>query len=226
MRVWLKFKRSDSLSFISHLDTHKAYYRLFRRAGLPLALSQGFNPHPIMSLAAPLPLGFASNADYVDVTLAEDMPAEEIVSRIKAAPGHENMQFQGLRVITGKISALAALVAWGEYHIILRSTENAQAALAIFADAPIATFIKETKRGSRQADAKQLVAKLRLTEQGIEAILSLSEPVVFRPEELVAVLNELLGGEKKLDIEMVIRQELYVRGEGLFTPLDVGFNGE
>ncbi|MBS4053530.1 MAG: DUF2344 domain-containing protein, partial [Thermaerobacter sp.] len=47
MRLWLKFARADELGYISHLDTHRAYYRLFRRAELPLALSQGFNPHPI-----------------------------------------------------------------------------------------------------------------------------------------------------------------------------------
>ncbi|MFH1087432.1 MAG: TIGR03936 family radical SAM-associated protein, partial [Chloroflexota bacterium] len=56
-RLRLKFGRDRSLRFISHLDLMRLWERAFRRAGVPLAYSQGFTPHPSISLAAPLALG-------------------------------------------------------------------------------------------------------------------------------------------------------------------------
>ncbi|KAF0197726.1 MAG: hypothetical protein FD169_328 [Bacillota bacterium] len=220
MRVWLKFARDDSLAFISHLDTHKAYYRMFRRAALPLAYSQGFNPHPIMSLAAPLPLGFMSNADYLDLVLAEDTPPEDITQRLLTVSGHENLTLQGIRVITTKVPALAALIAWGEYDITIRPGFNVTEAIEAFEGAREVPFVKETKRGTRDADAKTLVRSIVATEHGLRAILSLAEPVVFRPEELVKVLSHFSSSE--IAIELVVRQELYVRGDRLDHPLHCG----
>lgn len=219
MRLWLKFSRADALAFISHLDTHKAYYRMFRRAELPLAYSQGFNPHPVLSLAAPLPLGFMSNADYLDLALAEDIPAGEITKRLLTVSGHENLTLQGLRVITTKVPALAALIAWGEYDITLRPAFDVTGAIKAFEEAREVPFVKETKRGTRDADAKTLVRSIVATEQGLRAILSLGEPVVFRPEELVKVLSAFSTSGNEAEIELVVRQELYVRGDKLDHPL-------
>ncbi|MDP3487797.1 MAG: TIGR03936 family radical SAM-associated protein [Bacillota bacterium] len=222
MRLWLKFSQADSLAFISHLDTHKAYYRMFRRADLPLAYSQGFNPHPVMSLAAPLPLGFASNADYLDLALAEDTPTEEITQRLLTVSGNESLTLQGLRVITTKVPALASLIAWGEYDINFRPGFNITEALQAFEAASEVPFVKETKRGTRDADAKTLVRSIVATEYGLRAILSLAEPVVFRPEELIKVLSKLSSSKNNAEIELVVRQELYVRGDGLDHPLQCG----
>ena len=219
MRLWLKFSRADSLAFISHLDTHKAYYRMFKRAELPLAYSQGFNPHPVMSLAAPLPLGFSSEADYLDLVLAENTPVEEITRRLLTVSGHENLTLQGVRVITTKTPALAALIAWAEYDITLHPGFNVAQAIEAFERASEIPFVKETKRGTRDANAKTLVQSLVPTEHGLRAILSLAEPVVFRPEELIKVLSGFSPSESEAEIELVVRQELYVRGDRLDHPL-------
>lgn len=222
MRLWLKFSRADSLAFISHLDTHKAFYRMFRRAGLPLAYSQGFNPHPVMSLAAPLPLGFMSNADYLDLALAEDIATDGISQRLLSVSGNENLTLQGIRVIPPRIPALAALIAWAEYDITFRPGFDVPEAIEAFNGANEVPFIKETKRGTREADAKTLVRSIEATENGLRAVLSLAEPVVFRPEELVNVLSRFSPNEGRAEIELVVRQELYVRGDRLDNPLRCG----
>lgn len=66
-RLRVKFKRGEEVKFISHLDLIRLWQRALHRAGIPLAYSQGFTPHPRISLAAPLPLGVTSEAELIDI---------------------------------------------------------------------------------------------------------------------------------------------------------------
>lgn len=66
-RLRVRFKRGEEIKFISHLDLIRVWQRVFRRAGVALAYSEGFNPHPRLSLAAPLALGVTGEAELMDV---------------------------------------------------------------------------------------------------------------------------------------------------------------
>ena len=66
-RLRVRFGRGEEIKFISHLDMMRLWQRAFLRAGIALAYSEGFNPHPRMSLAAPLALGITSEAELMDV---------------------------------------------------------------------------------------------------------------------------------------------------------------
>lgn len=68
------------MRFTSHLDLHKSWERTLRRAGLPLAYTQGFSPHPRINLASALPLGFTGEAEIIDIYLEKDLTLEEIRS--------------------------------------------------------------------------------------------------------------------------------------------------
>ena len=68
-RLRVKFSRGDELKFISHLDLMRCWERALRRAQVPLAYSEGFTPHPRMSLGVPLALGVTSEAELMDVNL-------------------------------------------------------------------------------------------------------------------------------------------------------------
>jgi len=70
-RLRIRFTRGEKVKFISHLDLMRLWQRSLNRAGMPLAYSEGFNPHPRMSLAAPLALGVTSEAELMDITLAK-----------------------------------------------------------------------------------------------------------------------------------------------------------
>ena len=66
-RLRVRFCRGEEIRFISHLDLMRLWQRVFHRAGIALAYSEGFSPHPRISLAAPLPLGVTSEAEMMDV---------------------------------------------------------------------------------------------------------------------------------------------------------------
>ena len=68
-RLRLKFSRGEQLKYLSHLDLMRLWERALRRAGLPAAYSEGFSPHPKISLASPLALGVTSRAELMDVFL-------------------------------------------------------------------------------------------------------------------------------------------------------------
>jgi radical SAM-linked protein len=83
MRVRITFAKQGALRYTGHLDLHKLMERAARRAELPLSYSQGFHPQPKISLAAALPLGFASRDEVMDIRLNEDLEPQDISTRLK-----------------------------------------------------------------------------------------------------------------------------------------------
>jgi len=68
-RVRIAYRQEGPARYVSHLDVMRAFERAARRAGLPLAYSQGFNPRPKMTFAAPLAVGMSGCREYVDLEL-------------------------------------------------------------------------------------------------------------------------------------------------------------
>lgn len=77
----LKYRKIGALKFVSHLETLKLVERALRRGKLPLSFSKGFNPHPIMSFAAPLSVGIESDGEYMDIELEEEIDIDELIKR-------------------------------------------------------------------------------------------------------------------------------------------------
>jgi radical SAM-linked protein len=91
MRIRVTFAKTDHMRYTSHLDVHRTWERTLRRARLPLAYSQGFNPRPKINLAVALPLGFTSDCELVEFWLdgAPPLSAVEAQLREAAPPGIE-----------------------------------------------------------------------------------------------------------------------------------------
>ena len=82
MRLAVRFTKGAPVRFVSHLDVQRLFQRAFRRAKLPLAYSQGFNPHPLVSFATALSVGMTSMGEYLDVTLTEYMSPESFIDAV------------------------------------------------------------------------------------------------------------------------------------------------
>ncbi len=82
MRLKIIFSKTEAMRYTSHLDLQRTWERTLRRARLPLAYSQGFNPHPKINLGAALPLGFTSQDEMIEVWLEEQIPLREIESAL------------------------------------------------------------------------------------------------------------------------------------------------
>jgi radical SAM-linked protein len=118
MRIRIAFSKTDAMRYTGHLDLHRAWERTFRRAGLPLAYSQGFHPQPKLNLACALPLGFTSECERIDAWLEAVRSPDEVQSALAGAlpPG---IHIHSLEEVDPKTPALQTLVQSVEYWVTL-----------------------------------------------------------------------------------------------------------
>ncbi|MFA4886471.1 MAG: TIGR03936 family radical SAM-associated protein, partial [Desulfotomaculaceae bacterium] len=81
-RYRIIYAKEGPARYISHLDLLRVFDRAARRGGLPVAYTQGFNPHPKMSFAAPLSVGTAGEAEFADMELTRDIPVADMESAL------------------------------------------------------------------------------------------------------------------------------------------------
>jgi len=117
-RMRLTFSVGDEVKYISHLDLLRAWERILRRAGLPLAYSQGFNPHPRIVIAMPLPVGCTGATEMVDVYLEEVLEPVPVISALAPALPVGIKVSSATRVPTGE-SALPNQICGAEYRLSL-----------------------------------------------------------------------------------------------------------
>lgn len=82
-RLRFTFSTSDSLKYVGHLDLVRTWERALRRAGLPLAYSEGFNPQARLQFASALPVGATGRQELADVILTEPMDPDDFVRRVR-----------------------------------------------------------------------------------------------------------------------------------------------
>lgn len=79
----IRFKKTGLMKYISHLDLLRLFQRASRRAGLPLSLTKGFNPHPKMKIEPALKLGVESSDLKTEMVLAEKISLNKIEAKLK-----------------------------------------------------------------------------------------------------------------------------------------------
>jgi len=198
-RLWVRHTRTDRLRFASHRDLARTLERALLRANIPMAYSQGFSPHPQISYAGAAPTGTASNAEYLELGLAEERNAQEIQQALNSAlpPG---MQIAQVGVSPG--GALAERINASHWRIELRGVpaERATAAVEAFLAADSAPVQRVMKDGPRTLDTRAPVVSLAVSLSASPAIdrdcviLNLVvrhvTPAV-RPDDVLAALREL-----------------------------------
>jgi len=124
-RLRLRFGRGDEVKFISHLDVVRFWERAFRRARIPLVYSQGFTPHPRISLAAPLAVGVTSEAELMDVWLSRWMPPQSLMMWVKSQLPCGFEIFDAWQVGLN-IPSLQSCLAFAEYRVEVKSEKGRQ----------------------------------------------------------------------------------------------------
>lgn len=189
-RVW--FRKGERLRYISHLDVLRAWERSLRRAELPLAYSQGFTPHPKLAFASPLPMGFASEAEVMDVTLDERVPAGEFQQRL-AAQTTEDLAVLRVEEVALTSHAPQASMLWADYRVAL-DLDPAEAAATVrdFLARESMPWTEERGERVREYDLRAACAwvRARAVEGGseLEMRLRADQELTARPEAIVAAL--------------------------------------
>ncbi len=192
MRIRVSFAKTSAMRFTGHLDLFRTWERTIRRAGLPLAYSQGFNPHPKIALACALPLGFTSQAEVIDIWLEADGDLSAVQTALeKAAP--PGIQIQALEEVDSQLPALQTVVDTAEYEITLLE------ACSGLDDRLVELLGSESlprQRRGKDYDLRPLILSVeRLANDPrsgfarMRAVLAAREGATGRPEELLEALG-------------------------------------
>ena len=212
------FEKTGNAVWISHLDLMRLFQRAFKRAGLPLTHTQGFNPRPSVSIALPLSVGVESRCELLDFDLdGEKISCDQIKARL------EKTLVDGIRVLDvyedgAKIKHLALLdcVVIMEYHDGIPAGA-AQAIKELFSRDSV-TVEKKGKNGTQQQDIIPMIRSLA-AEEGNGALLLKAriccQNPTLNPMQLAAAV-ELYLPEYKADHVRCCRVEIYDNDEKVF----------
>ena len=154
--IRIKFLKTGSLQYISHLDLHRLINRALVRAGIPIWYTKGFNPHAKMVFALPLPVGVESVCEYLDLKIDKEISNDDVKELLNKQLTEE---LQVIEVYDPTVKF--AEICKAEYRILLDSV-NASPELAgkindFFSSNKPILMTKKTKSGEKEIDITALV---------------------------------------------------------------------
>lgn len=200
-RMRVRYAKRGRLRFTSHRDFSRAFERAVARARIPMAYSSGFNPHPRISYAGAAPTGSASEAEYLEIALAQESDPGAVQEALEEAlPDGLDV----LEVVTSAGGSLADRLVASRWLLTLPGVPLPDAAEAVrrFLDSAEVRVSRMTKKGLRDFDCRAAVVSL--TSQAshgsgaecaiLEVVLRHGTPSV-RPDDVLAGLRETAGLE-------------------------------
>lgn len=215
MRVLMRFSKDDSIKYISHLDMQRLFQRALRRAKLPCAYSQGFNPHLLIGFACALPVGVCSESEYVEFQLESFVHPSECMKRLNAVLP------SGVRILNATEPAdsfptVASVIALAEYTLVPKENRDFGEIISGLLAQPSIEIEKKTKRGMENVDVRPFIHRLKQTESGIKATLSCSNTENLRGDKLKEILEA-----NGIGIASVTRNSIFIiHNNAIIEPLE------
>ena len=192
-KLRLRFRKVGRAVYISHLDLMQTMQRAFFRAGLPLRYSEGYNPHPLLSIALPLSVGTASECELMDFRLREDTDLSALPARLTAVLP-EGIEILEAYEFTRKSAELKWLRVRGVFEYDSRDAAAMAEALREFYARDAIVITKKTKRGTGETDIRPAVPEIAFSVTGadvtLDALVSAQEPTL-NPELLAEATRQL-----------------------------------
>ncbi len=222
MRMLAVFEKGERIRHIGHLDIQRCVQRGLRRSGLPVAYSNGYNPHILVTFASALSTGACGKREIMDVTMAEDVSEQVFLERMNKAMPPE-MQLSEARAVDQKHPALMASLRAASYELLIRDAGKAgrlfSAIPSMMAKESVITM-RKTKTAVRECDIKPLIFDLTGDGQVIFATLTLNEKEACKPVMLTEALSREAGLEGEVRT-LITRTGLYGMNEkGELIPLE------
>ena len=213
------FEKKGNSVWISHLDLMRLFQRAFKRAGLPLTHTQGFNPRPSVSIALPLSVGVESSCELLDF----DLDGDKVANRIVRGKLNDYL-LPGIRVIKvyedgRKIKHLAYLECNVDLEYDAGIPEGGLEAIAsLFARSEV-TVEKKSKNGPTEQDIIPMIRSLEVLpiseqELRLHGVVCCQNPTL-NPMQLSAAIEKYLP-EMKPDFVKCSRVEIFDTNEAIF----------
>ncbi len=218
MKMLAVFEKGARLRHIGHLDLMRAMQRALRRSSLPIRYSQGFNPHILLSFAAPLSLGAVGLREIMEVSMEKEVSPEEFMQRLAPALPPD-IRLISCRETEDAHKPPMALLRAARYRIEPRGGFALEKKdIDAFLERETIPAVKKTKSGEKEIDLKPMIHELSLDGGSILCTLDLCEEKSCKPELLFRCLYES-AGLPIVDVR-VTRLMLLSERDGYFLPLE------
>lgn len=197
----IKFSKEGDAKYVSQLDLVRLFTRVFKRAEVFLAYSEGFNPHPKMSIGLPLGVGITSECEFLDVELCEKMDEMAIIKAInKASPLGirflaicENNEFmpkvKDAQKAVYKVKLYGKIPETSEIDELLKNEEI--------------TVLKKTKSGEKLTNIRPDIFKIeKSSESEFIFELTCAPNINLKPETVILAMNEYIKDCKISDFDV------------------------
>lgn len=198
-----RFYKKGDMVFISHLDLIRIFERATRRADIPIDYTQGFNPHPIMAFATALGVGVASEGEYIDMQLSNNMDNELFMKKLN------NVLPDGLKIIKSKIitdnaKSLMSIIRSSTYLVKLRtkkllSETDMKQHIDNLLDRKVIVELKQKKQRRGRKNRKP-----EFREVNVRPLIKNVEPFLLDEHEVLLKMHLAAGSQGNLKPEVVV----------------------
>lgn len=207
MRMIAEFEKMGRMSWFSHLDLQNTMQRALRRAQLPVAYSQGFNPHVLTSFATALSVGCQSRGEVMEVEMAGEISPEEFAEKLNACLP-DGLKVRRCALVPDSAPALMAKVAEAGYDITAPNADLTQAVEA-FLKAEEVMVEKRSKTKTRLVNIRPMVHEITCTFDGKDSRLSMVLEQTNANALKVELVMQALAPEQEFRF---VRTALYAAG--------------
>lgn len=202
MRIRCKFTKLGYVKFVGHLDTVRMFQRAIRVARIPIAYSQGFNPHAKVYFAMPLSVGVGSTGEYIDIITSEDVDVQKVKEDLnKILP--EGIRILEASAIEDGTPSLMSLVTTADYKIVFEKsqlTEEDIVGAKEKINSETLVVLKKGKKKTSEVDIKPLIKDFKLEIN----------------EDVVTICTKVAAGSgSNLSIDLLLKSIFEKEIEGL-----------
>jgi len=194
-RYRIIFAKTDAVRFVGHLDLQSLFQKAIKRAKLPVAYSEGFNPHQLLSFAAPLPLGMAGHAEILEVFLMQEISVADITDALNAQMPL-GLRITEVQKVPSVGRSAAALVQSATYNIRFSKMFDLDEAFKHVMHSKSIEVGKKGKKGITTVDIRPDIYSLETyTECSLRAVLACGSEKNLKPDILVQYILDIAGIE-------------------------------
>ena len=192
-KLRLQYAKRGRLRFSSSRDFQRALERAIRRAGLPIAFSAGFHPHPKISYANAAPTGAASEAEYFEIQLARECDPDRVRTDLDAAlpPGLDIVR--AVAAGPGGLADRLEASAWQLSYAADTDVAALRSAVQTLLDTPQVEVTRMMKAGPKTFDMRAALVDAQVRDEAQLAIVVRHQAPSVRPDDVARALESLAG---------------------------------
>lgn len=187
----LKYSRDAKVKYISHLDFIRLFHRAVRRTDLEMTFSQGFNPHPVMTVALPLSVGVTSDCEYMKIGFEQDYDEDYVVDTLnKSMPlGYKFLACKRLQAKEIDLTKIDSIL----YRVDIETSHDFD--IASFLANETIEVMKKSKSGEKLSDIRPHIFDMKITDKSdnsitIEMTLSAGCGYNLKPDTVIDAMKK------------------------------------